>query len=212
MTGRTKPKWMFTILILGILITSCTETNQQKLPYIGFHQINGRDTAYHKISNFSMLNQDSIQINNDVLSSNIYVVDFFYSYCPFTCPNVRNQMLRIYDSFQNDNRLKLVSFALDPEHDDVEKLHAFSKNLGIDSKKWYFLTGDQEKIWDLAAEYLISVQEDSDEPGGIYHSGKIILIDRKGHIRGFADGTIEQEVTDLMDDIELLLHETEQMR
>lgn len=195
----------FQIVMIVLLVTSCKQAVDEKLPYIGLHTINERDTIYHKIPDFNFLNQDSISINNQKLSNHIYVADFFYSNCPTICPKVKNQMLRIYDRFQEESGLKLISFALDPIRDNVENLSLYSYNLGVNSEKWHFLTGDQFAIWDLADDFLISVQEDAEEPGGIAHSGKIILIDQEGHIRGFAEGTMENEVNRLMDDIDLLL-------
>ena len=116
-------------------------------------------------------------------------------------------MIRIHDEFDNEIDLKMISFALDPKRDNVEHLKSYSQNLGIDNSKWYFLTGKKDDIWDLAEGFLISVREDQDEPGGIFHSGKIILIDKNGHIRGFANGTEEKDVNKLMSNIQLLLKE-----
>lgn len=208
MNRRNSGYWILNYLLIAILISSCAETKKQKLPYIGFHDINGSDTSFYKIPSFNFFNQDSVEINNEKLSNSIYVADFFYTYCPTICPIVKNQMLRIHDKFQDENSFKLVSFALDPKRDNIEHLNLYSNNLGVNSKKWHFLTGDRDEIWDLAEKYLISVKEDTEEPGGIYHSGKIILIDTEGHIRGFIEGTNEDEVTKFMKDIKLLLDET----
>ena len=35
--------------------------------------------------------------------------DFFYSYCPTICPKVKNQMLRIHDKFQDDNKIQIFN-------------------------------------------------------------------------------------------------------
>lgn len=199
------------LTVLSILIlVSCAKSKQQKLPYIGHHEITNGDTVFYQIPSFSFLNQDSLEINDDSLSKYIYVSDFFYSYCPTICPKVKNQMLRIYDKYATEDQLKFVSFALDPKRDDVEHLHSYAKKLGVSSDRWHFLTGGQTEIWDLAAKYLISVKEDKEEPGGIYHSGKILLIDSEGHIRSFAEGTEEKEVNTFIQDIDLLLKEKKQ--
>jgi len=203
------PIWKFLPLIMIVGVLACSKSPQKPLPYIGFHEVVQGDTVHYKIPAFTLLNQEGMAVNNDSLGKHIYVSDFFYTYCPSICPKVKKQMLRIYDQYEKEGRLKLVSFALDPKRDNVENLNFYSKNLGVDSKKWYFLTGNKEKIWDLAAKYLISVQEDPDEPGGITHSGKIILIDTDGHIRGFAEGTDPEEVTAFMEDIDRLLEEVE---
>ena len=198
---------IFIILLIPILWVSCAKKKQSELPFLGFHEINTQDTIYYQIPKFSFRNQDSVVIDNKHLSNHIYVADFFYTYCPTICPRVKSQMLRIYDKYKNEDKVKLVSFALDPKRDDVDHLNLYAKNLGVASNKWYFLTGDKEKIWDLAGQFLISVRADKDEPGGIFHSGKIMLIDPNGHIRGFAEGTLEEKVTILMEEIDLLITE-----
>lgn len=193
------------LMIVGLF--ACVKPQQRTLPYIGFHDVIKGDTIYHKIPNFNFVNQDGLKIDNESLSDGIYVSDFFYTYCQSICPKVKTQMLRIYDRYGEEDQLKLVSFALDPKRDNREHLYNYSKNLGVDGKKWFFLTGDREQIWDLASQYLISVQEDKENPGEISHSGKIILIDKKGHIRGFAEGTDPEEVTAFMNEIDALLAE-----
>lgn len=47
--------------------------------------------------------------------------------------------------------------------------------------------------------------KDKNEPGGFLHSGAFILIDRKGHIRGVYDGTVKEQVDELIQDIPKLL-------
>ncbi|MEO1515030.1 MAG: SCO family protein [Bacteroidota bacterium] len=197
------------LIALLAMVTACSEPAAplQKLPYIGFHDVNGTDTTYHSIPSFRFVDQDSTVVGSQELSDYIYVSDFFYSYCPSICPKVKNQMMRIYEKFAEEKKLKLVSFALDPERDNVSHLHAYANNLEVESHRWHFLTGDRDQIWDLAEQYLISVWEDPEEPGGIYHSGKILLIDSKGHIRAFAKGTEEEAVTAFMGQIDLLLQE-----
>ena len=193
------------IICSTVVIYSCSTNEPHELPYLGIHEINGSDTTYHKIPKFEFYNQDSVQVSNFNLSTSLYVADFFYSYCPTICPRVKSQMLRVYDEFKDESQFKLVSFALDPKRDDIENLNRYSNNLGVKSDTWHFLTGNKDEIWELAEDFLISVKEDKEEPGGIYHSGKIILVDKNGHIRSFAEGTEEKEVDKLMSQIKILL-------
>ena len=53
----------------------------------------------------------------------------------------------------------------------------------------------------------MTAQEDKNEAGGFVHSGAFILVDKQRHVRGIYDGTNEQEVNHLIEDIELLLKE-----
>jgi protein SCO1/2 len=54
---------------------------------------------------------------------------------------------------------------------------------------------------------MVSAHEDPSAPGGAVHSGAFILIDKQKRIRGYYDGTKEEEVDKLMKDMDLLLKE-----
>lgn len=202
-------KSIFKLLFLvSILFIACEEQKApDKLPYIGQSQIVDGDTLHHRIPPFSFRNQDSIRVDNESLSETIYIADFFYTYCLSICPIVQNQMLRIYDKFEEEDNLKLVSFALDPKRDDVKRLKNYAHNLGVQDDKWLFLTGDKDETWELAEAFFVSVVEDENDVGEIFHSGKILLIDKQGHVRAFAEGTDEAHVTAFLKDIEVLLQE-----
>jgi len=118
--------------------------------------------------------------------------------------------LRIYDKYEDEDLLKLVSHTLDPKRDDVQVLNTYAKNLGVKSDKWLFLTGDKDQIYDLNDDYFIAVVEDDRAPGGIDHSGKIVLVDKEGHVRAFAEGTDPEDVTDFFQDIDRLIKEYEE--
>jgi protein SCO1/2 len=120
---------------------------------------------------------------------------------------VAKEMLNIYEAFDKDERVKLVSFTIDPKRDTPSKLKLYSNNLGIDANKWIFLTGDKDATFELANEYFVVAFEDADAPGGFDHSGKIILIDKEGHIRSFSEGTDPSTTGKLIEDIKILLKE-----
>jgi len=88
-------------------------------------------------------------------------------------------------------------------------LKQYADNLEVASPKWNLLTGEKKKLHGMAADYFNIVVEDNEAPGGINHSGKIILVDKKGRVRAFAEGTDENEVEQFILDIEKLLKEYE---
>jgi protein SCO1/2 len=119
-------------------------------------------------------------------------------------------MLQIYDEFERNPNLKLISYTLDPKRDTPERLRMYGDNLDIDHNKWLFLKGpDQDETYDFAFEHLVPAMQDDEAPGGINHSGSIILIDKDRHIRSFGDGTDPESVDKLIKDIRKLLKEFE---
>lgn len=194
------------VFVLVFLFYSCKQDNAD-LPYIGFHEYEGNDTLYHKIPEFSFMNQDSVIINNDSFNDLIYVADFFFVHCPSICPKVTQQMLRIHDKFKNDPRIELISYTLDPKRDTIPSLASYADKIGVKSDKWHFLRAEQDVVMELADEYYVPAFVDPEAPGGFDHSGKLMLIDRNRHIRGFAEGTDPESVTKFFGTIEQLLDE-----
>lgn len=165
------------------------------------------DTVYHKIAPFSFTNQQGKTITNASMEGKVYVADFFFTTCPTICPIMKTQMLRVYEKFKDEPRFQILSHTLDPVHDTPELLKEYAFKIGVeDDKTWHFLSGDQEKIFEIGqTSYLTTAMSDQNEPGGILHSGAFVLIDQKGQIRGVYDGTKEDQVNRLMNDIPKLL-------
>ena len=137
----------------------------------------------------------------------IYVTDFFFTTCPTICPQMKAQMLRVYEAYEENNDIILLSHTIDPQHDTVGVLKDYSERLGISSDHWLMVTGEKNEIFDVAKKYMVSAMEDENQPGGFVHSGAFVLIDKKKQIRGYYDGTKELETSELIDDIEVLLNE-----
>lgn len=196
------------LLLLTVLFAACSETAEpEELPIIGNHDIdpNTGDTTYHTIPAFSFVDQDSQVVNNSTFNGRAYVADFFFTSCPTICPKVKQQMLRIYDRFENDDRLLLLSHTIDTKRDSVARLKEYADGLAVSSDKWHFVTGDRDDIYDIANDYLSIAREDPDAPGGFDHSGWVILVDKNGHIRSFANGTVAEKMDELIEDIDWLL-------
>jgi protein SCO1/2 len=122
---------------------------------------------------------------------------------------MKTQMLRVYDSIQNNSDVLLLSHTIDPEYDTVGLLHDFAERLGVKSNKWHFVTGRQEDIYKIAqTSYFSTALADNTEPDGFIHSGAFLLIDKQKRIRGKYDGTKEDDVNRLLGDIKKLQNES----
>jgi len=195
------------LLVITIALSACYETDNTPLPILGVPEVIDGDTINHSIPPFTFITQDSVTITNESLSENIYIADFFFMSCPSICPKVMQQMLRLYNHYKDNNKIQFVSHTLDPKRDTPDRLKMYAENLEIDTKKWHFLTGDKDLIYDMAEAYFVAAYEDAEAPGGFNHSGKILLVDTKGHIRAFAEGTDPEDVDDFFKDVDKLLLE-----
>ncbi len=207
---QPKPTFLSSILFLGLFIVACQE--KKALPYLGPKEtkmVNGKvDTVYHQIPAFRFLNQDSIWVSEKDLEGKVYVADFFFTSCPTICPKMKTQLLRIYERYLNNEEVRIVSHSIDPTFDTPSVLHSYAERLQVKAPKWTMLTGDKGKIYQLGEKYyMVTAQEDKNEAGGFVHSGAFILVDKQRHVRGIYDGTKEEEVNHLIEDLEILLNE-----
>jgi protein SCO1/2 len=191
------------------VIWSCTN-QEADLPYLGQPQTDASGSiSYPVIPEFSFVNQLGDTISEEDFENKIYVADFFFTSCPTICPIMKSQMLRVYEHFKGNEQVAILSHSIDPYHDSVQVLKDYADALGIEGNQWNFVTGDQDKIYEIGEKsYMVTTAEDTlspQESGGFIHSGAFILIDKDRHIRGMYDGTKEDQVSRLIRDMELLL-------
>jgi protein SCO1/2 len=170
-----------------VLLYSCKE-EPQRLPYLGNIEVTGTDTLYHIIPDISLIDQDSQVFHITSLKDKLVLADFFFTSCPSICPKVKKQMLRLYDRYKDDDRVMMISHTIDQRNDSVSVLNRYAYNLGVDTEKWKFVTGEKDSIFHLADQYFVSVVEDPLAPAGFDHSGRIILVDKTRRVRGFCEG------------------------
>jgi protein SCO1 len=196
---------------LSIFLISCGgEGSENKaLPIIGerLGLTATGDTIYPTIPNFSFINQNGDTVTNADFEGKIYVVDFFFTHCPTICPKVTAQMLRVYDRFKDSSAILLLSHSIDPKHDTVGRLKEYAGKLGVVAPKWHFVTGAKDSIYSIADDYFSIAVENANSPGGFDHSGRLILVDKKRHVRSFCDGTDAKDVDRFMKDVQTLLKE-----
>ena len=176
-----------------------------------------------KVPEFAFINQDSIIISNEDFNKKVYVAEFFFTSCPSICPIMNKNMKRIENRFGKRQDFGIASFSIDPIKDTPSVLKAYAETYDVFSQNWHFLTGEKDKIYNLANEgFNIFASVNPRVAGGFEHQGYFALIDKNGFIRcrsdqfgnpivyymGVDKEDVEiQEVDLLIDDIEKLLKE-----
>ena len=171
-----------------------------------------------KAPNFEFINQDNNKVSNESYIGKVYLVEFFFTTCPSICPIMNRNMVLIQNEFKDEKDFGIASISINPENDTPEILKAYAKNYGATLPNWFFLTGDKEKIYDLANKgFNVFAGENAKVNGGFEHSGLVALIDKKGNIRCrrdannnpimYYDGLEKTGVEALKQDIKILLKE-----
>lgn len=164
----------------------------------------------HRIGKFEFLNQHGEKVSRDDVKGKVFVVEYFFTTCGTICPEMTEQMTRIQHEFRGNSDLKILSFTVDPDYDDVDILNAYAQKYGAEKGQWHFLTGAKEELYSLARKSFFvlkpaEAQNLGDAGSDFIHTNNFVLVDQKLRIRGYYDGTSREEVSDLIDDIEILL-------
>ena len=166
---------------------------------------------YHRIADFSLVNQNGDTITQEDYRDKIYVADFFFTTCPTICPIMTANLVDVQAALADDNQVLLLSHSVTPEIDSVPQLKKYAIEKGVNDAKWNLVTGDKKQIYELARKSYLAVQEDGDGgPFDMIHTENFILVDKQRRIRGFYDGTREEEMDRLLSDIEILKNSEEQ--
>ncbi len=160
---------------------------------------------YHRISDFSLLNQNGNNVTQEDYKNKIYVADFFFTTCPDICPIMTGNMLYLQENLKDTN-VMLASFSVTPKIDTVEVLKDYSSLKGVDDARWNLMTGDKKQIYDLARKsYLVAKAIPDGKNHGMIHTENFVLVDRDKRIRGYYDGTNIEDMNKLLDDIQILI-------
>ena len=161
---------------------------------------------FHKIKSFEFLNQNGEKISEKDYDGFVYVADFFFTTCPSICPIMTDNMLKIQSYIKDKKKVKLLSFSVTPEIDSVQVLKEYSIEKGVDDKYWNLLTGDKSKIYSLARKSFLVVKENAESNShDMIHTENFVLVDREKRIRGFYNGTDDEDIEILKEDIDILI-------
>jgi protein SCO1/2 len=194
-------------------LNSCNQVSKDQLPIYNPTDFNPElvDTSLHnkiknhKVDDFTLINQNGNVVTQENYKDKIYVVDFFFTRCPSICPIMTDNLVKVQNQFINDNKVMLLSLSVTPCIDSVSVLKKYAQDKGVKDNKWNITTGDKKHIYNLARKSYFAVIEQGD--GGLQdfiHTPNFILVDTNKQIRGVYDGTDDEAVLKLIDDIEIL--------
>ncbi len=158
---------------------------------------------------FHFTNQDGNSFTDKELLNKITVVEYFFTTCKGICPKLNTNMKDIYAIYKNDADFQIVSHTCNPSTDSVPVLKKYADSLGVDTKKWIFLTGRKDSLYQMArGSYLLDDPKNNVEKieDQFIHTQFFALVDRKGKVRGkIYDGLKSLEIEQLKQDIAKLL-------
>lgn len=163
---------------------------------------------YHKIADFSLINQNGKTITQEDYKDKIYIADFFFTTCPTICPIMTDHMYQIQKEILDDDEVMLLSHSVTPKIDSVAQLKRYALQKGVNDKKWNLVTGDKKQIYELARKSYFAVLTDGNgDEYDMIHTENFMLIDKERRIRNYYDGTDPEAIQQLLEDLKTLKKE-----
>lgn len=192
-------------LIVLMMIGCGAQPSINPLPKYGQKDLNEKgEEVDHTIPDFSFKNQNGKEITLEDYKGHTYVADYFFTTCPNICPVMTKQLTRVQKELKGEDFM-LLSHTVNPEYDTEDVLLSYANAKSADLSNWNFVTGEKQKLYKQAAEYLIIAGQDTTQEIEWVHSEKLILVDMEGHIRGMYDGTDTESVNQLIIDTKWLI-------
>ena len=147
------------------------------------------------------------------LRDQVTIINFIFTRCTSICPATTLKMQRIQDkTAATDPAIRLLSFSVDPTHDQPTVLAAYAKRYGVDETRWHFLTGSEAEMQRLVnGPFMNSMDRDGTQADGspnIAHSAYFLLIGPDREIRGAYDGNDLVKLDQLMRNARQLMRAT----
>ena len=202
MSKKTKLYLLFfTVLLLTFyyFVFRGTDNWKVKMPILSY------------VQPFSFTNQDGGAVTDKDLLNKITVVEYFFTTCKGICPKLNTNMKQVYEIYKNEPDFQILSHTCNPDTDSVSVLKHYSDSLQVNTKKWIFLTGRKDSLYQMArGSYLLDDPKNNVEKieDQFIHTQFFALVDRQGKVRGkIYDGLKMLEVEQLKQDISKLLKE-----
>ncbi len=170
------------------------------------------DDDFGMVADFSLTERSGQSVERDDLRGRVWVASFVFTRCAGACQQITGNMARLQRELEGNENVVLVSFTVDPEYDTPQILRAYADRYKADPKRWLFLTGEPKTVYHLIQSgfYVTAVPNQGEErkPGyEVTHASKLVVLDRRGHMRAYLDATEPDVVDRVKQKIEALVRE-----
>ncbi len=163
------------------------------------------DTIFQQLPAFSLTDQSGNTFGSEDLEGKYTLVNFFHSDCSDICAKMNAHLVRVQESYQNNEQVQLVTITSKPDTDSVNVLRKYATTFKADTAKWHFLTGDKTTIYSLAQQGFQVPLQKTGGPEDFLMTDKFFLVDNKLRVRGIYNGTEVSEIDRMIIEVNVLL-------
>ena len=178
-----------------------------------FHSVRGNqipDTNYHIVDDFKLINQKSDAVTFETYKGKILIVSLFYVNGDSHAVQFANKAMSAFEAtYANNKAVIFIGLSIDPSRDTPVVLKNYANHLGATAGKWDLLTGDSTQVFDLINKglFIDAHQERMNGELKFTYSNMFVLLDTQRRIRGYYEATNQQALSQLDDEIKVLLAE-----
>jgi protein SCO1 len=189
----------FTVLVVGFFFALAAVIpgfTSQKFPPIGI------------VQPFAFTTQDGKHFTEKDVKGKVVAVNYFFTTCNSICPKMSNNLKPVYEKFRSEEDFMILSHTSDPGTDSPSRLKRYADSLGVDTKKWIFLTGRKDSLYNTArhsyklddpANFVQNIDDD------FLHTQFIALVNKNGEVIKIYDGIKPSEMKEMEIEIQKLL-------
>jgi protein SCO1/2 len=160
------------------------------------------------IPSFRLVDQHGTPFATESMLGHVSVVDFIFTRCTASCPRLTARMAELQRRLgPQGDRVRLVSFSVDPENDTPSVLAEYAAKANADPARWTFVTGSIDDVvravvlgFKVSAAKIARGANDYD----VTHGDWFVLVDPAGDVRAYHTTREPQEFQALLDDVERL--------
>lgn len=148
---------------------------------------------------FQMNDIDGNPVSLESTNGKARIVYFYFANCPDVCPPTTYLLSQVQDKLREQGTLgkkvEFITVTFDPVRDTPEVIRQFAERLSVEPDGWRFLRGDEEETIQMARDFGVGVKK-LEEENTFIHFNFITLVDEKGQIREWINGSDENLTPD----------------
>jgi len=157
-----------------------------------------------EVPGFALQDQTGTTVTKQDFFGEPWVANFIFTRCPGPCGLLSERMQVLQERLPES--VRLVSFTVDPEFDTPMVLSDYAAANEAREGRWFFLTGNRDIMRHLITKgFRLTVAENDEamasEHGLFMHSTHFVLVDGRGMIRRYYQGTEAEALEQLENDV-----------
>lgn len=164
-----------------------------------------------EVPTFTLTNQFGLPLSLTNLLGQVWVADVIFTTCPVSCERMTQRLHALVKDVPARLPVKFVSITANPGYDSPAVLKKYAERHVIDQTRWHFLTGIKRDVYALSVgglKFAVLDNDDRSNPDNLFvHSTQFVLVDKHGKIRGYFEGTEEEDRQQLLLAVKKLVRE-----